>query len=262
MALVDKATLLARLSPPINALLAEQLLSEFISLERRFVLRDWEPAELDGGQFAEVLARILYHLDSGTLNQTKDFDGCLNWIQNPANQNAFKVAPHQPLLHLAKVLRTIYKLRSQRGAVHITPTYSANQLDSKFIIEAVRWAMADTLRLFTNATPDQAASMIREILQFDVPCIGKFEHVIMVQRTDLSPEEEVLVLLHYAGENGFTRNELGHYAQCSAASVTRTLQKLQAPDCRQVVAVGSCFRLTDLGSKRIREQLASKLLLQ
>jgi len=30
------------------------------------------------------------------------------------------------------------------------------------------------------------------------------EEVIMVQRTDLSPEEEILVLLHYAGEQGFT----------------------------------------------------------
>src|SRR5437763_16839017 len=100
MALIDKRTLLARLSPPLDALLAEQLVAEFIALERRFVLRDWEPAELDGGQFAEVLARILYHLDSGTLNRTKGFDECIAWIENPTNQNLQKVKPHQPLLHL------------------------------------------------------------------------------------------------------------------------------------------------------------------
>src|SRR5262245_48430868 len=113
MALIDKRTLLARVSPPLDALLAEQLLAEFISLERRFVLRDWEPAELDGGQFAEVLARALYHVDSGTLNRTKNFDECLGWIEDPTNQNLQKVNPHQPLLHLARVLRTIYKFRSQ-----------------------------------------------------------------------------------------------------------------------------------------------------
>jgi hypothetical protein len=262
MALVDKSTLLARLSPPLNALLAEQLLAEFISLERRFVLRDWEPAELDGGQFAEALARALYHQDSGTLNLTKDFDECLKWIENPANQNLQQIKPHQPLLHLTKVLRTIYKFRSQRGAVHISPTYSANELDSKFIIESVRWLMAETLRLFAQVTRDAAASMIREILQFDVPCVGKFEDVIMVQRTDLSSEEEILVLLHYAGDQGFTRRELGQYARCSAASVTRMLQKLEAPNIRQVVAVSDRFRVTDLGSKRIRESLSSKLLLE
>ena len=262
MALVDKSTLLARLAPPLDALLAEQLLAEFISLERRYVLRDWEPAELDGGQFAEVLARILYHLDSGTLNRTKDFDGCLSWIENPQNQSLHKVKPHQPVLHLAKILRTIYKFRSQRGAVHITPTYSANQLDSKLMIESVRWLMAEVVRLFASSTPDEAAKIIREILEFDVPCIGRFEDVILVQRTDLNPEEEILVLLHYAGDKGFTRRELGEYARCSPPSVTRSIQKLEASDHRQLVAVGDRFRLTDLGSKRIREKLASKLLLQ
>lgn len=262
MPLVDKSVLLARLVPPLDSILAEQLLSEFISLERRYVLRDWEPAELDGGQFCEILARILYHLDSGKLNRTKDLKECLDWIEDSANQNLQQIKPHQPLLHFAKILRTIYKFRSQRGAVHITPTYSANQLDSKLMIEAVRWLMADTLRLFTRATPDQSASMIREILQFDVPCIGKFEDVIMVQRTDLSPEEEVLVLLHYAGDAGFTRTEIGQHARCSQPSVTRVLQKLESPDFRQVVVVADRFRLTDLGSKRIREKLPSKLLLE
>jgi len=262
MALIDKRTLLSRISPPLDALLAEQLLAEFISLERRFVLRDWEPAELDGGQFAEVLARALYHVDSGTLNRTKDFDKCLTWIEDSSNQHLQKVNPHRPLLHLAKVLRTIYKFRSQRGAIHITPTYSANQLDSKLMIEAVRWLMAEVLRLFAQSTPEQAASMIREVLEFDVPCIGKFEEVLIVQRTDLKPEEELLVLLHYAGEKGFTRNELGKYACCSPASITRSIQALQAAGCRQVVQVANRFRLTDLGSKRIREHLAEKLLLQ
>lgn len=262
MPLVDKSTLLARLSPPLNALLAEQLLAEFISLERRFVLRDWEPAELDGGQFAEVLARLLYHQDSGTLNLTKDFGECLDWMEDPKNQNLYKLNPHQPVLHLCRVMRTIYKFRSQRGPVHITPHYSANELDSKFMIESVRWLMAETIRLFAQVTPERAASMIREILQFDVPCIGKFEDVIIVQRTDLLAEEEVLVLLHYAGDNGFTRRELGEYARCSAPSVTKMLQKLEGPELRQVVTVGNRYRLTDLGSKRIREQLSSKLLLE
>jgi hypothetical protein len=46
---------------------------EFISAERRFIQRDWGPAELDGGQFCEILARTLYHQDSGNLNHTKNF---------------------------------------------------------------------------------------------------------------------------------------------------------------------------------------------
>lgn len=61
MASIDKKTLLSAIAPPLDLILAKQLLDEFISLEKRFILRDWEPATLDGGQFAEAAARIIYH---------------------------------------------------------------------------------------------------------------------------------------------------------------------------------------------------------
>ena len=85
----------------------------------------------------------------------------------------------------------------------------------------------------------------------------------MVQRTDLSVDEEILVLLHYGGETGLSRRQLGQYARHDAPQVTKAVQRLEAPDCRQIVQLSSgAFRLTDLGSKRVREQLADKLLLQ
>jgi hypothetical protein len=46
MAITNKAAILAALCPPLDNRLAEQLIDEFISLERRYVLREWEPATL------------------------------------------------------------------------------------------------------------------------------------------------------------------------------------------------------------------------
>lgn len=232
-------------------------------MERRYIQRDWEPAELDGGQFAEVLARILYHMDSGNLNQSKEFDDCLKYVEDDRTQNQHAIQPRRDALHLAKVLRTIYKFRSQRGAVHITPTYQANPMDAKFLIESVRWCIMETLRIFWQGDREKVAKAIRELLQFDVPCIGTFQGALLVQRTDLSAEEELLVLLHYAGETGFTRSELGQHAKIPASSITEALQRLTSRDRREVVLVaGDRYRLTDLGSKKVREDLADKLLLQ
>jgi len=150
MALIEKRQLIARLSPPLDNLLVTQLLDEFVSLERRFIQRDWEPAELDGGQFCEILARILYHQDSGTLNRTKDFGDCSDYIENSAV--AHSVVPRHDAIHIVRVLRLIYKFRSQRGGVHISPTYTPNQMDAKMIVENVRWCMNETLRIFGTAT--------------------------------------------------------------------------------------------------------------
>jgi hypothetical protein len=262
MGLVEKAQLLAQISPPLDHLLATQLLDEFVSQERRYIQRDWEPAELDGGQFCEVLARILYHQDSGNLNRSKEFDDCAAYIEN--EQGApHALQPRRTALHLIKVLRTIYKFRSQRGAVHISPTYIANHMDARLMIEGVRWAMNETLRIFWHGDREAVAKSVRELLQFDVPCVGVFEDVVLVQRTDLSPDEEILVLLHFGGETGLSRKDLGRYVQHAAPAVTKAVQRLAAPNCRQIVQLSSgAYRLTDLGSKRIREELATKLLLQ
>jgi hypothetical protein len=261
MGLIGTKELLAKLSPPLDQALTAQLLDEFISLERRFIQGDWEPAELDGGQFCEILARIVYHQDSGILNPSKSLSDCASYIDN--DNVPHSIAPRHDAIHLTRVLRTVYKFRSQRGGVHISPNYSPNHMDAKLIVENVRWALNETLRVFWTGDREAVAKAIREILQFDVPAIGVFEKIVLVQRTDLSTEEEVLVLLHYAGEAGFTRNELGQHVQRAAPNVTRAVQKLAAPDTRQIVMLATGkYRLTDLGSKRIREQLSSKLLLE
>lgn len=259
MGLVENQTLLAKLSPPFDPCLCEQLIDEFVSLERRYILRDWEPAELDGGQFTEILGRMLYHLDSGNLSPTRDFRDCQSYIDNDQVPHALVRADAKMLF---SVLDVVHKFRSKRGAVHISPTYKANHMDARYMIEAVRWMMVEVVRIFWTANREAAAVAIRELLAFDVPVVGRFEDVIVVQRTDLRPEEEILILLHFAGEKGFTRRELGVSAQCSPPAVTRAIESLTSPEKREAVLLtGGRYRLTDLGQKRIREQLAEKLLL-
>lgn len=260
MGLIEKQTLVARLSPPFDDLLAKQLVDEFFSLERRYILRDWEPAELDGGQFSEILGRILYHLDSGNVDRKHDFGDCEKYINN---DNVAHLLHRQDAKLLMVIARTVHRFRSTRGAVHISPTYQANQMDSRYMVEAVRWAMTETVRIFWTGDQESAASAIRELLRFDVPAVGKFEDIVIVQRTDVRPDEEILLLLHYAGEKGMTRKELGMYAQCSAVNVTRAIGVLESPQRRQVIQTTAArYILTDLGHKRIREELAEKLLLE
>jgi hypothetical protein len=260
MPLIDKATLVAQLAPPFDSFLATQLVDEFTKLERRYILRDWEPAELDGGHFCEILARVLYHQDSGNLDLARDFSECSKYIHNDGVQHAVN-RDDAKMLFMA--LTVVHKFRSKRGIGHVSPTYSANHMDARYMMEAVRWAMVETLRVFWNGDREAAAKAVRELLRFDVPCVGKFEDVLVVQRTDLHAEEEVLVLLHYAGERGFTRKELGQHALVSAVAVTRAVDALVSPQRREAVKLADGrIVLTDLGQKRLRESLPEKLLLE
>ena len=86
-------------------------------MERRFIQRDWEPAELDQGQFAEIAGWILYHLDSGNLSLIKELKDCIGYFENNNVKHAFD---RKDVGNITKVLSSIYKFRSQRGAVHIS----------------------------------------------------------------------------------------------------------------------------------------------
>src|SRR5690242_13848928 len=110
------AELAAALAASIDSRLASQLVEESISLEKSFILKNWKYSELDGGRFAEVAARIVYSIDSGNLSLTKSVDDCLRYIDN--QQVAHNFPEKYAAIHLAKVIRAVYKLRSQRGAVH------------------------------------------------------------------------------------------------------------------------------------------------
>ena len=72
-----------------------------------------------------------------------------------------------------------------------------------------------------------------------MPCVGVFQDVLLVKRTDLTADEEIPVLLHYAGENGFTRSEIGQNVRRPAPRITEARQRLEAFDCRQILLFGT-----------------------
>lgn len=122
--------------------------------------------------------------------------------------------------------------------------------------------MNETVQVFSTAGRGDIAAAIREVLQFDVPAIGTFKDKVLVQRTDLSAEEEILILLHYAGDSGFHISDIHKHVLKAAPTISNSLKRLRSSQMRQVIDVGSeVYRLTELGSRRIREDLAEKLLL-
>jgi hypothetical protein len=260
MGLVQRNQLINFISPPVDNLLATKLVDEFISIERRYIQRDWEPTQLDGGQFCEIASNILYHLDSGNLNYNKTHDECLRYF---ANDQVIHRLDRKEINHISKVLSSVYKFRSQRGAVHISPTYLPNHMDSKYVVEAVRWIMNEILRIFWNSDREQVAKTIRELMQFDVPSIGIYDTRVLVQRVDLSIEEEIIIMLHYSGDEGLSRSQIGQYSFGAAPTVSNSLKALMSSDKRQVIQLkNGNYRLTDLGNRRIRLELSDKLLVQ
>lgn len=260
--LIDRSALIAATCPPLDAILVRQLIDEFVSLERRYVLGDWEPATLDGGQFAEVAARIIYHQDACNLNRRRPVGQCLRYVEDDDQQRQHHYPDRKSALHSCRVLRAIYKFRSDRGAVHIDPEYSANQVDSRLVIANARWVLAELLRVFWSGSRSTVARVVRDIVRFEVPAVLELGGRVLLQRTDCTTEEEIILLLHHAGEEGLDRGQLGRNVLKSAPSITNALKKLSSSSVRQVLQTTSgSYVLTDLGLRRVANELADKLTL-
>lgn len=232
--------------------LAGQLFEEATSLEEAFALKRWQHTELDGGRFAEVAARLIYGIDSGNFNLSKGVDECLSYLDN--SQVTHQFPDRKSANQLALVLRSIYKLRSQRGAVHVSPTYTANEIDSRFVVEGVRWVLAEVLRVFV--TTDQAAlvAAVEELSRFPHPMIRNYGGQPLIQAVHLTAEEEVLVHLLNAG-GGMSQANLVGVIPKDASGVRRAIKNLSQGTVRQIVGVADLWQITDLGIARIERRL-------
>ena len=249
--------LVTALSSVIHPQLAQSIIDEFVELEEAFMARKWKAAELDGGRFAELASRIVYSTDSGNVSLTKDVDSCLKYIDNEQVSHSFP--ERQASIHLAKVLRAIYKLRSQRGAVHVTPHYTANEIDSRLILEMVRWTLAELLRIFVSNDREAIAQTIKELAQFPFPLIRMFGDEAFLQATNFTTEEEILAHLFFAAD-GLTQRELTRIIPKDQSGVSRAIKKLQAAKSREIKIVNDKLRLTDIGMSRIENRLAQETL--
>jgi len=256
---MEKSDLVAEVCPPLDPSLFVALVDEFVSMEQRFFLGDWEPATLDGGQFGEAMARLIYSADSGNLSPRKPFDDCLKWIEDEKRPHSFPT--RRAALHLCRVLRTIYKFRSQRGAVHIDPEYSANELDTGLLMANVRWLFADLLRIFWTGSPSDIARTVRDVVRYRVPAILEVDGRHLVMRTDCSVDEEILILLHHVGASGAARRQLGEGIPRPAPRISEALRRLKA-DRQVVVKADGCLILSPNGCRRVFIELAEKLALE
>jgi hypothetical protein len=129
--------LIQQLSSGLDPANARSAVQSYVDLQQRFLAGDWKPAELDAGRLCEGVTRCLLELDQGTVTH--------RWLPGKiGDELREKSRAHnlgsQDREHTLKVIETIYKFRSDRGAVHISPIYTANYMDSMLVVHATKVA--------------------------------------------------------------------------------------------------------------------------
>lgn len=102
--------------------------------------------------------------------------------------------------NLSRVMASVYEIRSSRNSVHLAPDYTADYVDSMYVLSSCKWLLCEFVRLATGQHNEKTAQLLRGMAQLGDPIIFEAGGRAVIMRTGLSaPQEIVLLLLHRPG---------------------------------------------------------------
>jgi hypothetical protein len=254
---ISRVALETDLAALVSPALAKLLVNSYVEMQQRYFSGDWKPAELDGGQFCEAVARALYQVDTGNVSTELPGKIC-DYLLDKGKVPGLHKLDRKDRDHFCRVLQTTYKFRSDRGVAHISPTHDANYADASLIVMNVKWMFAEFLRLAWNSDRNKVAAIIEAITQLEHPLVHELDGKPLVLSTNLSTAEEVLVLLSRSAGGQLTRDELKSYVKSTPNAVSTAIYRLTSSREVRVSDAGEIV-ITPPGERRVREVIIPKL---
>lgn len=185
--------------PVIPDVYRNPLFDEYNKLLRNFRENRWEPAELNGGKFCEIVYSILEcHINSNFLAGPSKPANMVDACKKLENASSF---PRSIRIQIPRMLVALYEIRNNRNVGHVGADVDPNYMDSAVVIQLVKWILAELIRVFHNVSIDEATKIINTITDRSLPLIWKTDSFTKVLSNTLNARDKMLVLLY--SENNF-----------------------------------------------------------
>jgi len=242
------------LSKTWDPVLVKHALESYGEIQQRFLVGDWAPAELNGGRLCEALSRCIYQMDTGRISHSKTVGEVRKYL---LDENQLHNLLAKDRFHIVKVVEVVYKLRSDRGAVHISRHYNANYMESMLVLYAAKWILAEFLRLAWIKDEETIAATIAQLVQLDHSLIHELDGIPLVLARGISATEEVLLLLNHAPGNRLTPSQLQQQASNQKPSnVSTAINRLL--DKKDIRRMADGLALTPNGQQKIMKEILPK----
>lgn len=229
--------------------LEDKLFDEYKEIKRRYQLNDNGPSQLNGGRFAEVILRIFQHLLKQAITpfdkeiKSNEKQKILNKVESDSTIDNHV---RQKITVLTKLL---LDFRNNRDVAHLGG-FTANSIDSRFVLSSANWILAEFIRVYGNYSLDDAQALINSIAIPTYPVIFDIDGDDFIARDDLKAEEEILVLLSLR-KRGFdflfskTKDQ-------NKARFKKTLLKLEK--CKKVALKDDLYHILPNGIKEVQQK--------
>jgi hypothetical protein len=194
-------------------------------------------------------------LDSGTITHSQLPKEICEKIEDEKNQHSHTLSPHERT-HICKAIGLVYKFRSARGSVHISPIYKADYMDSMLMVHAGKWIFAEFLRLVWKKDKTVIAETIAHIVQLEFSLIHELDGVPLVLHSGISAPSELLLLLNHADGHKLPKDELMTQAKNNKPkSLTVALSRLLKENEIRYTKTPGEVALTPKGQNRVVQKI-------
>lgn len=196
------------------------LLSTFNANVRNFREGKWEPAELNGGKFCEVVYSILSGYVYGKFpEKPKKPANFLKACQELGNVDS-QAFPRSVRVQIPRLLIGLYEIRNNRNVGHVGGDVDPSHMDATLVLETSKWILAELIRLFHKLPTTQATALVELITERTNPLIWQKGEKRRVLNPKLSAKDKTLVVLH-ACISGVSSKRLCEWVEYSNIGVFR-----------------------------------------
>lgn len=240
----------------IPTLFKDELIEEFNKILRNYRENRWEPAELNGGKFCEIVYSILKgHTDKNfaakPFKPNNMVDDC------KALEKCEKTYSRSIRIQIPRMIIALYEIRNNRGVGHVGGDVNPNHMDATVVLSMCKWILTELIREFHKLNTQEASEIIELITERTLPIVWETNGKKRVLNPKLSYKDKSLLLL-YSSTKEVKESELFNWVEHSNASIFRRdiLVKLHVHKLVEYDKTQQTILISPIGIKYVEDNLA------
>jgi hypothetical protein len=191
--------------------LRDELLKEFNNIVANYREARWEPAELDGGKYCEVVYSVIRgHADSSfpaaASKPPNMVDACKALEKAPGH------VPRSLAIQVPRMLVALYEIRNNRGVGHVGGDVDPNHMDATVVLSCVKWILAELIRVFHATDVPSATTAVEALTERQIPVVWEVEGMKRVLAPDLTYKDRALILM-YSSSGAVQEDDLRQWVE-------------------------------------------------
>jgi len=231
---------------------AEHVVKSFRNVEQNYRLEKWKTSELDAGHFVEAVRRLIEHELTGSFTPFASELGSFSpQVLTKFENNS---GPEELRILVPRVLYAMYCVRNKRGVGHLAAV-APNKLDATFLLHSSKWVLGELLRISSESSPDEAKTLVDEILYRQVDLVWDDGETYMVLSANLKAADRTLLVLYR--QNRLELENLRVKVEYKDKTKFRKIiSELQAKRMLSVTEDGFC-KISPVGERWVEEKILS-----